>query len=354
MIKIEEVSKLKRALKFTPLALSFLVFLTSAFGLENKGQESSVLKNIHFQKLERTLEVNLAIDGEFIYQVAELRDPSRLVIDLSPVNQILCPPATDVNDFGVQRIRTAIFQPFIARVVFDFQDQFPNYQVSRSEEGLRVILEREVKSDAMQAPAEERKPPIAREKVTELPRREKVVPENFFNSVVGLSVGSYRISDERYQEVYPGSDKIYGLSLSRVLFSYQRLDFDISLEARTFSKTGASTVTQEESKFTVTPLSAAARCLVRTKYAIFFLGVGMDYYRYKEESGLYPEPGYISGSASGTHFQAGIYFVYPKLSSLRAKVYFKLTRVLTTENEIEANLGGRELGFGLSYGFNIF
>jgi len=354
MIKKKEVFRLKRALRFIPLALGFLFFLSYTFGLEYEKKEPSILKSIHFQKLERTLEVSVAIDGEFIYQLAELSGPLRLVIDLSPVNQILCPPTTDVHDFGILRIRTAIFQPFIARVVFDFQDQLPNYQVSRTEEGLKVTLEKVLKSGAMQAPAEERMPPVAKEKVSELPGRVKVVPENFFNSTIGFSLGSYRISDERYQEVYPGSDGIYGLSLSRVIFSSQRLDFDISLEARTFSRRGASTVTQQESKFTLTPLSAAARCLVRTKYVIFFLGMGADYYRYKEESDLYPAPGYVSGSATGGHIQAGIYFVFPKMSSLRAKAYYKLTRVLTTENEIEANLGGQEFGLGLSFGFSIF
>ncbi len=345
---------MKKALKFSRSAFCLLFLLSFSFGQENKEQDSSVLKSIYYQKLEQNLEVSITVIGNFIYQPFELKEPSRLVIDLSPVNEILCSPKMDINDFGVLSIRTAIFQPSIVRIVIDLQDQFPKYEISRTEEGLKVILGTEVTRAVIEAPAQERIPAITKEKVSEVPKKEKGGRENFYNTMIGLSAGSYRISDERYQEVYPGSGAIYGLSLSRVLFSSQRLDFDISLEARTFSKTGASTVTQEESKFSVTPLSAAARCLFRTKYAIFFLGVGADHYWYKEESGLYPAPGYVSGSASGGHIQTGIYFVFPKLSSLRVKLYFKLTRVLTTKNDIKANLGGREFGLGLSYGFNVF
>jgi hypothetical protein len=130
--------------------------------------------------------------------------------------------------------------------------------------------------------------------------------------------------------------------------------FDISAEARLYQKTGAATVSQEEAKFSLKPIiSIAPRLLFHTKYAILFAGGGIDFYSYKEESSLYGTAGSISNSASGSHFQAGIYLIPPTIEFLRIKLYYKFTKVKALENEIEVELGGNEYGVGLCFGFNF-
>ena len=97
------------------------------------------------------------------------------------------------------------------------------------------------------------------------------------------------------------------------------------------------------------PISLAGRLLYQTKYVIPFVGYGGDWFSYSEKSALAD----TSGSASGDHFQGGLYIIIPGMESLRIKLYYKSTRVTAVENEIEVELGGPEIGIGVSYGFNF-
>jgi hypothetical protein len=81
-----------------------------------------------------------------------------------------------------------------------------------------------------------------------------------------------------------------------------------------------------------------------------FLGFGADFYSYEEVSAL----ANTTGSASGTHFQAGLYVIFPGLEALRLKLYYKYTSVTTDDlGGFTVGLGGAEYGLGLSFGFNV-
>ena len=324
---------------------------------DGPGQNSSVLKSIGFIKMDYGLEVAVRVEGEFLYQVLVLENPSRLVVDLAPVQKIEARPFYEVNEFGLTSIRTGQFTPSIGRVIFDFSGPVLAYEVSKTESGLTVKLSAgEKKPEKTAQPVEQK--PVAEirqveekgvEQVPEAVAGEKPI-EGFRNTAAGFMVGSYQIPADRFQEVYGSeTELIYGLNFSRTLLAYKRLQLDCSLEVRTYSKTGASTLTQDEAKFSMTPVSLAGRVLYQTKYVLPYIGFGKDWYSYKEESALAT----TDGSASGWHYQVGAYLIVPNLDFLRIKLYYKFTKVTASENGIDVDLGGNEYGVGLSFGFNI-
>jgi len=176
------------------------------------------------------------------------------------------------------------------------------------------------------------------------------MPLGFFNTTVGFLIGTHKSPDNRFGEVYGNKASLqFGLNLSRILLDMKGFQIDLSLEARLLRRTGKATLSGEGTKITMIPLTVAGRLQYRTKYIVPFIGAGIDWYNYKEESVLAD----TSGWATGYDLQAGVLIVVPGADSLKVKLYFKHTDVTATENEIDVKLGGPEFGIGLSYGFNF-
>lgn len=175
-------------------------------------------------------------------------------------------------------------------------------------------------------------------------------PAGFFNTSFGIMIGTHKSPDSRFGEVFGDTTSLqFGLNLSRTLIDLRGPGLDLSLEARTISKTGKSTVTGTATKLSMLPLSAGGRLFYRTRYVVPFVGAGGDWYHYKETSAL----ANTSGWARGYHVQGGVMVVVPGAEKLRIRLYYKHTKVTATINDIEVKLGGPEYGVGLSYGFNI-
>ena len=318
-------------------------------------EDPAVLKSISYQKLDKGLEVTILLEGPFIFQTMTLTNPNRLAIDFSPVEKIEAELYYEVNAMGVTSLRTGEFAPQIVRVVFDYSDQLLVHDIKKIEGGIVVRLSTEAPKVPVAVTDEKKIEEEVKKRLAGVARVTIAPKENFYNTMVGFTVGSYKIPDARFAEIYKDeSSPIYGLNLSRTLVSLGNFQFDISAEARLYQKTGASTVSQEEATFSLKPIiSIAPRLLFQTKYALFFAGGGIDFYSYKEESPLYGTEGSISNSVSGSHFQAGVYFIPPTIEFLRIKLYYKFTKVKALENEIEVELGGNEYGVGLCFGFNF-
>ena len=123
-------------------------------------------------------------------------------------------------------------------------------------------------------------------------------------------IGTYKSPDEGYKEVYgTQTDVQFGVNLSRTILYLKGFQFDLSFEARLLSITGKSTLSGDEAKFRMIPLTLGGRILYQTKYVIPFFGGGLDSYNYKEDSVVAS----TSGSASGYHFQGGVFVVIPGL-----------------------------------------
>lgn len=352
---IKEACELKRQISI----FVSIVLLLAIVGLSSWATEDpAVLKSIRYQKMAKGLDVTILLEGTFVYQAFTLADPNRLAIDLSPVDKIEADLYSEVNALGVTSLRTGEFAPQIVRIVVDFSGQLLPYEIKKIEGGILLRLSTEAPPAAKPVAEARKVAPPAREKRPERVAQE-VQKEGFYNTMVGLSIASYKIPDKRFEEVYgPDASPIYGLSLSRTLVSLGGFQFDLSAEARLYNKTGAATVSQEETKLTMFPvISIAPRLLFQTKYVMFFVGGGIDFYHYKEKSlllpvDLYPDQS-ISNSVTGSHFQAGVYIIPPTIEFLRIKLYYKFTKVSALENDINVDLGGTEYGVGLSFGFNF-
>jgi len=342
------------------ICASFIAVVAIALSLAAQVPDSglAVIKSVSYVKTDAGLEISVRIDGDYLHQASVLSSPYRLVIDIAPAQRIEARPAYDVNAFSVTTIRTGQYEPQISRVILDFSGPIPAYDIQKTASGLMIIIGIAPRAtEKIAAPAVSVKPvrekrPAPKEEV-ETPAAEAEGPmigPGFYNTTAGIMIGTYKNDSGRFDEVYGSGTAIqYGINLSRMLLYFRGFQLDISGEARTLSKTGQSTLSEDEAKFSMIPLSLAGRLLFQTKYVIPFVGFGADWFNYSEKSVLADS----SGSASGYHFQAGVFIVVPGRDYLRVKLYYKFTRVTATENEIEVQLGGPEYGIGVSYGFNI-
>lgn len=116
----------------------------------------ATLKSISFQKTETELVAQIELEGEFTYQTFEMADPGRLVVEFMPVTKVMTEGSYDVNAFGVTAVRTAQFQPEVARIVFDVPGTFPLYKIAQNQNMVVVTLSQtqaEAAEPAAEAPA---------------------------------------------------------------------------------------------------------------------------------------------------------------------------------------------------------
>ena len=334
--------------------------------------EPAVVKGVGFVKSEAALVVSVLIEGGYMHETHVLTGPDRLVVDISPAGRIEALPSYDVNAFGVKAIRTGQFKPRVSRVILDFSGPVPVYDIQKTASSLVIRIAgdpRAAETAAVPAapaqPAAQDKPAGEAEPAPRAGVRAPVAPAAaepqvastepagepvVYNTMVGVMGGSYKNNSARFGEVYgTGTSLQFGVSLSRTLVNVSGFCLDVSGEARLVSKTGKATLSGEEAKISIYPLSLAGRLLYQTRYIIPFVGYGGDWFNYREKSAL----ANTSGWASGDHFQGGVYIVVPGMENLRVKVYYKYTRVKANENEIEVKLGGPEFGVGVSFGFNF-
>jgi hypothetical protein len=428
-------------------------------------QESlAVFKGIQVQRLPESLEVTLEVDGEFGYQHFELRNPARLVVEFSPVGEILAGESQEVNAYSVKTIRVGRFQPQTARVVFDLAEELPSYEIIQIETGIKVVFRSQQRATAQPSDLQRRDEPektisptpppethlksivygkadnklqvkigidgnyayrvieyteqyrlvldiwpvrrlsarsMANINVSGLqqidvrkvdqdvarvtfsfsgplsafkiqrdtrgvdilfsepiqpyvpgkkPKKEVVIHESFGNTLFALSAGLYTVNDPLYHQIYGGEESgIFGLELSRMIVQSRNFHVGLAVAGRRYSKTGFSTETKEEAKFSLTPITVSARFLWNSPMVVPYVDIGADFFNWKEESVL----GDTSGSSTGSHLQAGVYFKVPNVRFLMVNIYFKYNRATATYEDIEIDIGGTEIAVAVSFGFDV-
>ena len=181
-------------------------------------------------------------------------------------------------------------------------------------------------------------------------KSEEIIFEKTKNTYLGIFAGIYNIRDDRFKQIYEGLGYIYGFGLSRRLFNLNQHNFYLSLDFRFYSKKGKSTVTEEDTKLILRPISLGGAYMFALKRIITFAEIGVDYYPYKEKSALHS----TSGTGWGFHLKGGALIPLKILKSLKGKIYFRYSEAKTVENDLEVNLGGFEYGIGIIYELNIF
>ena len=141
------------------LAVSLMagLVLGAASGLHPSALQASDLESISFVKEGPSVAVAVRIRGEFGNEAFTLREPERLVIDVSPVDGISAPPQIEIAAGGVLRVRTGRFQADVARIVFDLDGPGVLYRIDRTADGLKITFWKE---GASAPKAEERAPVV--------------------------------------------------------------------------------------------------------------------------------------------------------------------------------------------------
>jgi len=181
-------------------------------------------------------------------------------------------------------------------------------------------------------------------------KSKEIIFEKTKNTFIGIFTGIYNIRDDRFKQIYKGHGYIYGFGLSKKLYNLNQHNFYLSLDFKFYSKKGKSTVTEEDTKLILRPISLGGTYMVAVKRITTFAEIGVDYYPYKEKSALHS----TSGTAWGFHLKGGVLIPLSILKPLKGKIYFRYSEAKTVENDLEVNLGGIEYGIGIIYELNIF
>lgn len=291
------------------------------------------LKAIDYEKIKDQLHVKVEVDGSFTYKSVELSKHSRLIIDFWPIQKLSATSKRGINITGLKSIEVRKIDIETVRLILDFERWLSDFRIERVMDGIAIQF---LELDKAVTPAD-------------IARVEKKIYEPFVNTVFNFSLGSYKISDELFQEIYEGSGMMYGIELSRMILRASNFRLDLAVAGRRYSKMGLSTITQEETKFRMTPISFGLRLFWNTKFIAPYIGGGIDLHNYKEESNL----GEVSGSTTGTHFQGGIYLKIPQVKFLMLNLYVKLYNAKATEQDVEIDIGGTEFGVAIALGFDL-
>jgi outer membrane protein W len=359
-LKEVEMSAHKRTLHI------FLVLLFMAGFLDAHQETNNELVNISFQKTDQQMEVMIETKGDVSYESFSLLNPNRLVIDFFGIEQVASPALLEINQMNIVSIRSALNRPGVGRVVFNFTEDFPSYEIRDTENGVVVLFwtqmleQREIEEDVVEPPekAEEVLEPVKKKEAKIPVEVDKAEPKKVMapamdegkKMALGLSIGYMALQDDAFQDVY-GEGGLYFRGEYSFLLPIDIESFDVWTGVSLFRKDGKSTVTEEELTLKMTTFSLAVRYLKNMSRFTPFVGVGLDYIVYKE---TFPEDFIIEsvgGSTMGFHGQVGTYIdVIPRLAF---KVHIKYSIAKTTENEIEVNLGGIEYGASVVYRFNL-
>ena len=351
-----------RRMKTSAILLSLLIFATSLAAVQ--ATQVAELKNIHFEKKDNQIEVKIEYPPDIPYDSFSLMNPNRLVLDFMGIRTISSEPMIDINEMGIMSIRSALNRPGVARIVFNFTDETPQYRIEDTESGLSVtfwkeadVMEQKEPEPSFQEPI---KPPVEEKTETTPKIKEPVKTETNYASYAeespkkklmafGFSSGFLTLQDTVFTETYGEGGAFFKGEYSFYLPLKSR-NFDIWTGFTYFEKTGKTSITQEDLTLKITNLSLALRYLRTFSKFRPFLGAGVDYIVYKE---ILPEEYVIDsvgGSDLGFHVQGGTYF--DPLPYLSLKIHIKYLMSKTTENEVEVNLGGVEYGAGLVFRFN--
>lgn len=332
------------------MALTLLPAIISA-----QSPPDSELSEIIINKTENQLEVKLVINPISNYESFTLFNPNRLVMDLLQVNSYTCEPEIEINDSGVQRVRTAKNQPDVTRVVFDLEENIPSYSIEEKEDGILIYFKIEPPIEEKKEKQEAEKPAGKVEETPIRPEIKKVMERERLtsNQKLGISINSglYFPHDADFQDLYGSNMFSLGGGLSLLYPLSPKEDLGIALDFNYMAAKGSTSYTDEEIKFSMMPLSLTVFYSPHFGKFSPFAGIGGDYFNYKEE---YPESFAITettGSLLGYNLLMGTHLQIIK--SMAIKIYFKLHMAKKTENEIKTNLSGNEYGISLIYFFSF-
>lgn len=297
-------------------------------------KKESHLKSISYGRRDDQLKVDIHIEGEFYYRTIELRQFSQLILDLWPIPILSVESMKNINLSGLREITVQKTGLESARIILDFSMMLSSFRIDRNENGLSIMFH---------AVEEQVRTPVG-----VMPKK-KIVYKPIENTAATLAFGAYDVSDQVYSEIYGGNTLMFSFELSRIFARNGNHNFGVVLGAKYYKDTGSSTLTQEESTFTLIPYYFCVEYLLNQNEVIPFLRVGLNIMSYKEKSEMHE----VSGSSVGPQIALGLYIKIPDLEQLRLKFYFMWMGASAEEEDVSLNIGGIEVGIGITLGFNV-
>ncbi|HHF52704.1 MAG TPA: hypothetical protein ENL46_08480 [Candidatus Aminicenantes bacterium] len=169
------------------------------------------------------------------------------------------------------------------------------------------------------------------------------------NTMIGFSLGNYRVASDRYKQIFGNSAAVTGIEGSYIFSLNKRAFLGLSLELRRFAESGRSTETGTHTSFSMTPVTLTGKYVLAKGDFNPYLGAGADYILYKETSSM----GDCSGGTVGIHVEGGVYYQPPLFELLKIKAFLRFSRAVAKVNDIKVNLGGLGFGIGILYCFGI-
>jgi outer membrane protein W len=354
-----------RRVKTSAILLSLFLFATNL--LVAQATQVAELKNIDFTKKGNQIEVVIEYPSNIPYDSFSLMNPNRLVLDFMGIRTVSSIPMIGINEKGIVSIRSALNRPGVARVVFNFTDETPQYRIEETESGLTITFWEEERYMTQRQPEqvmqETVKPPTEEKTKTEPVTTKPAQTETKYtsyseenatnakkNMALGFSAGYMTLQDDAFSEAY-GEGGVFFKGEYSVILPVKVESFDIWTGFTFFQMNGKTSITQEDITLKMTNLSLAFRYLRTFSKFTPFIGAGIDYIVYKE---ILPEDyviGSVGGSDLGYHVQGGTY--YDALPNLSLKLYIKYLFSKADVDGLEVNLGGVEYGAGLVFRFNL-
>jgi hypothetical protein len=180
------------------IALSLM--LLSYSRAQETPKKTGVLERISISREADRLNVKIFFNVFTFRHEFVLTNPNRLVIDLINLEKINAAPSYPLNYLGVRSIRTGMFQPNTARVVFDMTGEIPPYYVESIENGVSVTIGiKEAPKEAPKVAAEE----VKEAKVEDAFCGLKVVPEKAnINETIFVDMGGSQHAQSMELEVF--------------------------------------------------------------------------------------------------------------------------------------------------------
>jgi len=159
---------------------------------------------------------------------------------------------------------------------------------------------------------------------------------------LGGSLGYYSMADSIFKNTYGSGNFMYGGSLSYDLMK----NIEIRGEISYFKDKGEMTLTKEEIKFSIIPIVIGMRYkLVEIKKLSPYLGVGLDFFSYKEKARI----GNTSDSTTGFHVEGGSYITLGR--RFHIDLNLRYTKADDKPYDEKIKLGGLRAGIGVGFSF---
>jgi len=160
---------LRNTIKILTVFILFL-FLSAGTMIYSSQQSVTELKEISFQKTKiNKIEIILKIESAVQYEIVDLNVPTKLAIDFSPIQNISVEPWFEIQESELLSVKVEKIQLDIARVVLDFVERMPVYEIIQVEGGYKIELLFEETMKMVQVPkkteATEEEPGEIEEKV---------------------------------------------------------------------------------------------------------------------------------------------------------------------------------------------